>query len=427
MSQDIYLKYSETLRGQKEFYLSGKLPPYIIYTLENQLKELVEGFLERRLERDFVSDQGKDGTRISFLVEDKEIIDRFIAPYEGLQLATQLRKGIREVLEKASPVSIFNELEKTVTESKIFSFSLKMDFYSKDFRRFHFYYELGNLELEEQYQKFYQTDLLPRLHQVYKKSMQSYLDRGPIPLCSGEDFASEHAFKVISISNIERLLEKVIQSIEGGRRVVSPDSILLCLQSWVVIHVIKNSVGYKEKVEQIDNPVKDTHVVSEDDAVRSLILRILRGSVKQEKFVGFFTQNDYISWVESRHPNFSREKIEKIFKSVTWPSTPVGVIRFSISATETRPKRVYFTAFESVPRIFSGMQKKGKFSIMEDGIERDFMLFLRKLFKDFYDRNYTESKIASLLKCETEFFRSMKQNFQKWESQGGLSQKSKKI
>ena len=428
MSREIYLKYSEALRGQKDFYLSGKLPPYAAYILKNQLKELVEGFLERRLERNLISELGKDGNPISFLVDDKEIVKRFVSLYEGLQLAAQLKKGILDILDRANPLSTLSESGRSVLESTIFGFSVKVDFYSRDFRHFHFYYDLGNLDLEEQYRKFYQMDLLPRLYEVYKKSMKSYLDRGPIPLCSSEDFTPENAFKIISISNVERLLDKVIQSIEGGRRTVAPESILLCMQGWVVLQIVKNSSMYKETMAEMSDSTKKPQNDSEYDAIRSLILRILRGSVKQEKYVGFFTQNDYISWVENRHSHVSREKIERIFKSVTWPSPPVGVIRFSIDATESRPKRIYFTAFESVPRIFSGMQGKGNFLNAEEGIERDFMLFLRKLFKDFSTRNYSESKIASLLKCEIEFLRSMKQTFQKWENlQGGVSQKSRRI
>jgi len=379
----------------------------IISLVDSNLRDVIKGFVYTRLIKNIKNEQNKHHEPISFFVYDYDI-NRALA---DSSLVIRTKDKISEKINEIIPL-IPVLTEDNFSDHTVFRAEVLFDTYSNTQRNYIYYFNIEDKWICDSYTNIYKQQLLQDLgHLYFNPNVNRQINTERFQLCSAENFKEENGLLETSFQNIEKLITRLIAGVKEGRKIIADENIILCYKTQIVQEIIKLSQSFlkSEKKHSYSKPEEKNIIQESEDAARKTIIQILKGSVKQEEYAGFFTKDDYIKWVIKKHPTIPKERIESIFQSVTWPRPPAGVTRFIVPATKDHEELIYFISLEHVPSIYNELEfRHSKFKVLSQITEKHFIFFIKKLFKDFTTMGYNDNKIASILNCSPSLVESMK-------------------
>ncbi len=410
-----YQQYKDLLSSYKKDDHSKEIQKELLTFIDNNLLGLIRGLVYTRLERNVKGESSRHWGPYSFMIAKEDIIKALSDPALITRIKDKLIEKINELI-----VNIPSLEKDNYEETNIFSTDVLLEAYSKTFRRYLFYFDYADRDVYDGYLSIYKRTLLPDLSQLYlKPSVNRQINIERFQLCAPENFHEENALRDPDFGNVRKVVDRFLTSVKEGRKIISDDEIILCYKAETVQRIINYSLDFKKPKIDVGTPTTTTGksaVQEAEEEVRKSAVQILKGSVKQTEYVGFFTKDDYLFWISKKHPKVPKERIEAIFDSITTPKPPAGVTRFTIPATREHPKIIYFIALEQVPLVYQRLDKNKKgFTAASQISQRHFVLFLKKLLNDFTKVGYSNEKIASLLACSPSLVDTMRKNIVKFE------------
>lgn len=394
-----YLEYKKLVDHYKQ---DDSNSPELVKEIQNYLNknivEVLAGYLYHRLERNIKGEMNRYGQLITFFVNKDDVIKNFSESSFLARTKEHIKETINECV-KAIP-SITSE---SVRKTKLFRSEILLDSYSQAKLDYLFYADPSDLGIVAGYKEIYKKYLLPDLSILYYKSnINRQINPDRFQIASEDNFREENALQEISLSNIGKLAKRLVDSVKEGRKLLSDDEIILSHQVLAVQDLIWLSISATRQSDNIITATKSSGIHESEEAVRRSVITILKGSMKQEDFIAFYTEDDYISFIYKKHPEIPKDRIQAIFRAATHPKPPAGVTRFIVPQTPQHKEIRYFITLEHIPVIFLklGLEHK-KLDFKANMQERHFVLFLNRLFKDFSTMKYTKEKVAGMLHCPT--------------------------
>ncbi len=409
MSKEAYNHFRELIQENIRDDKNIELQKGLNYYINNNLEEISSGFVLSRLEKNIARKVNKHREIISFFVSTDELIKAISAP----SLTTAVREKINSNLKKMiANLSILNE--ETYLNNKLFKVDIPLGIFSTTINNFFFYFDYYDNALLDGYMDIYKSLLLPEIGKFYHKpSINRQINTKNFQICSPENFLKENVLRKPDIYNVKKLIESFLASVKDRRKILNYEDIIFINKVKVVqTAVFLQNKDEKPVIEEAVPNISSMEVIREsEEKVRKLIFNVLKGSIKQKEYAGFFIKEDYIEWIAKKHSDVPIERVETIFDNITTPKPPIGVTRFIIPQTQEHKQLVYFIALDHVPIVFDKLRarKKKPFDLSSHISERHYFLFLKKLINDFSKVGYTSSKIASILNCNSNVIDSMKE------------------
>ncbi len=376
----------------------------LLHMIETNINGVVSGFLFSRFEQNVRQEVNRRKELYSFFVHDQEVIKALSDP----SLITKIKDKIREKVHELDVVSL-NLSKDSIGEGFIFKEDILFETYTNTRKTYLFYYDFEDAGIYNGLKHLYREQLLPALSRLYFRSnVNRQINPERLQICSEDNFDEENALQEISFNNINKLVNRFIDSVKDGRKIIIDVEIELCYMVKAVQDGINLSTSHSMVSSEVGLTAKGAAplIHHEEDIIRKTTLDILKNSVKQDDYLGFFTQSDYITWIAKKHPKVPLERVVDIFKNVTWPKAPAGVTRFTVPATDEHKELIYFISLEHVPRIFQNLNNK-KFDLSSHISQRHFLLFIKKLIKGYKAVDYSNRKIAGILDCSEQIIESM--------------------
>ncbi len=376
----------------------------LLQMIDNNINGIVSGFLFSRFEQNVRQEVDRRKEPYSFFVHDLDIVKSLSDP----SLVTKIKDKIQEKVHELN-ITCLNLNENSIGEGFIFKDDILFETYTNTRRTYLFHYDFEDAGIYGGLKHLYREELLPALSKLYfRSSVNRQINPERLQICSEDNFDDENALQEISFNNISKLVNRFIDSVKEGRKIIIDVEMVLCYMVKAVQEGLRLSTNYSMVSSEVELTAKGAAplIHQEEDIIRKTTLDILKNSVKQDDYLGFFTQSDYIAWIGKKHPKVPLERVVDIFKSVTWPKAPAGVTRFTVSATSEHKELIYFISLEHVPRIFQNLDKK-KFNLSSHISQRHFLLFIKKLIKGYKAVDYSNKKIAGILDCSEQMVESM--------------------
>ncbi len=393
-----YLKYKDFILKNKTDDKSAKdILKDIQHLVEDDFASLVEGFVYNRLEKNISKEENRSHEPFSFLVYEYDIT-------KGLSDSSLIKRITDKIQEKMAELiaNLPHLTEDSIQNNVLFKEEVLFETYSNAKRFYLFYFDYTNQRIIDNLIEIYKTELLPKLGQLYfRPNINRQINTERFSICSQSNFDEDHALDEISLENIKKLTDKLIISIKEGKKLIVDDEIILSHKVNLILNIIHHAKIFidtkSSAVPQVD---MGSEIQKNEDLVKKMAIQILRGSVKQDEYVGFFTKQDYIDWIAKKFPEIPFDRIVSIFENVTWPKPPSGVTRFIVQPTKEHGELTYFISLEHVPRVYLKFNfNRKKFDVVSHITERHFLLFLHKLFIDFNAVKYSAGKIAKMFNC----------------------------
>ncbi len=400
-----YLEYKVLIdKNKTDDRNSQEINRDILQMIESNFNGILSGFLFSRFEQNVRKEVNRRKEPYSFFVHDEEIIKALGDP----ALITKTKDKIQEKIHELNVTSL-NLHKDSIGLGFVFKEDILFETYTNTRRTYFFYYDFEDTGIYNGLKHIYREELLPALSSLYFRSnVNRQINPERLQICSEDNFDEEHALQEIAFNNIGKLVDRFIDSVREGRKIIIDEEIKMCFKVKSVQSGLNLSTSHSMASSKVELTAKGAAplIHQAEEVVRKTALELLKNSVKQEDYIGFFTQSDYISWIGKKHPKVPLERIVDIFKSVTTPKAPAGVTRFTVSATDDHKELIYFIALEHIPRIFENLNKK-KFDVSSHISQRHFLLFVKKLIKSYKAVDYSNTKIASLLNCSEQMIESM--------------------
>ena len=377
--------------------------------IEKKFPEILEHFLIKNLEKNIILEQEKDklDKEFSFLLSDHEIT-RHLSQFSSLNnLENQIIYRL-SILSK----NIYSIDEIESSKLRIFKEKILLPGFYGEIKNYYYYYNNNNVNLYKAYRIIYSKQLLPKLEKIYFSSnIQQRIMNRNFQVCSRNDFKSENAFQTISFHNIGEFLKNYFfDDSKNIKKILTDQNVILLYK----INILRKGLTLYEKKNQDFNhqELRDikVNVLEKEEKIRKSIYNLLKGSLKQTSYFGFFTKEDYINWIHNKYSELPRERIESIFDSVVNPNPPIGVTKFHIPSKDNKDEITYFISIKNVSKIFMDLQNKiDNLDIISNDNIWYFILFLKRLLKEFKLKGLSNKKAAKKLECSEEMLITMKE------------------
>jgi len=366
--------------------------------LDKNGSKLIAEALFERLFNHYKNKKGKKNKPILFLSSEEDIAQHLIDPSFLNRLIEKVKKTVeKEVLDapilEEHSVSPSNTTYKSEIISDPYSYA-KLDCY--------YYYDRKNIESLKWYRQIYAHNLIPKLKEVYDKpNIYKLINVDRFMVCSPSDFEDKKCTSEIGIKNIGKLITKLNEIVQSGQKLLDDDEIMLVnavriAQKIMSLGGVEPSIlSGLEGMNALGATISSER--KKDDDIKNLYERLLKKSLENKSYVGFFVKDDFIKTAQNRYPELELRRLELLFDQVVTPYPPRGIMKFEVNSDGKNI--MYLVAVESIPQIFDQLNIKDlKISSNISPTKQHFILFMRKLFNEYTVAKMDDTKIAKVLK-----------------------------
>ena len=395
------LKTSEDHRAVSNEILNFFAPNY---------KDVITGYLLARFESNVSGKISKKTQKvISFFTSEEKILETLVDKLLLTTVRQAMKKRVIDLLKKCKPLN-----ESTMYTNLIFKREVVIDHLAGIIKNYYYFLDARNPDIISGYLKIYKEYLINELKAIYnKKNIYNIVNARHLVVAKESDFDPSQTPTSLQYNNLRRLTLLLLRTAEEHRRFFSDDDIVIINKVDTVQHIL--DLHYQTKVseeEHIEQKRAEYEGIDPETRRRiaDLMIKLLKGSVQHEDYIGFFQKDDYIKWVKQRYREIPHHILSKIFDEVTNPKPPVGVTRFKITDFQSPDgKREYFIALDHVPMVYKKLNLHGTYDISRilNIKDRHFLIFLKKLIREFQLLKYTPEHIANILHTDVKTVNEM--------------------